>query len=225
MNQEPIKIVDQLCVELGITPEFYKKIHTEDDWSFIIKLHAIIEAAITHLLTKTHTLAFSIHEIEKYDEFSLSEAFTKLPLGDKRSGKAVLCKALGIIEPYQEHFINQLSLIRNRFAHDLKSVDSKLEAYLSKLDSNQMKNFIDGFGLLDIDHLKNTTGKDFTIESFVKQNPKISIWLSSFVVLSEIAFCLKSFHLRRDGINLKEKFANEFLRLSKIASELSVISQ
>jgi hypothetical protein len=40
--------------ELGIAPAFFKGLLDEDDWSFVIELHSLIEAATTHFL---HTLS------------------------------------------------------------------------------------------------------------------------------------------------------------------------
>jgi hypothetical protein len=39
--------------ELGIASAFFNSLLDEDDWSFVIKLHSLIEAAATHLLVVT----------------------------------------------------------------------------------------------------------------------------------------------------------------------------
>ena len=48
------KIIDQEGAEfeqrLGLKSGFYQDIVTNDDWSFIIKLNALFEAACTHAL-------------------------------------------------------------------------------------------------------------------------------------------------------------------------------
>ena len=38
--------------ELSLKEDFLIKLKDEDDWSFIIKLHTFIEAAVSHLLSK-----------------------------------------------------------------------------------------------------------------------------------------------------------------------------
>ena len=44
--------VKKFETELGITPGFLDRLLTEgDDWSFVIKVHAVAETALTHLLT------------------------------------------------------------------------------------------------------------------------------------------------------------------------------
>ena len=44
--------VKKLETEIGVTPGFLERLLTDgDDWSFVIKVHAVAETALTHLLT------------------------------------------------------------------------------------------------------------------------------------------------------------------------------
>jgi len=38
---------------VGVPQGFLESLKNEDDWSFVIKIHALLEAAVSHLLCKT----------------------------------------------------------------------------------------------------------------------------------------------------------------------------
>ena len=46
------KCIKDLEKQLSIPEGFFNKLHDEDDWSFIIKLHALFEAALSFLITQ-----------------------------------------------------------------------------------------------------------------------------------------------------------------------------
>lgn len=50
MNKTHFEAVEELVKELGLPEGFYAELLGEDDWSFIIKLHALMEAAVTGLI-------------------------------------------------------------------------------------------------------------------------------------------------------------------------------
>jgi hypothetical protein len=54
----------ELESKLGLDQGFFGNLQSEDDWSFVIKLHALFEAACTHLLL------FHFQELELTDIFS-----------------------------------------------------------------------------------------------------------------------------------------------------------
>ena len=43
--------LDELESNIGVEQGFFDRLLHEDDWSFVIKLHAVFEAVVTHLLT------------------------------------------------------------------------------------------------------------------------------------------------------------------------------
>lgn len=62
-----------------------EKLLDEDDWSFIIKLHALMEAAIAYLLT------------QHFDDDRLSGVFEYLELSDAGKGKIAFVKELELL--------------------------------------------------------------------------------------------------------------------------------
>src|SRR5262245_52386097 len=72
--------------EIGIDQFFLENLFNEpDDWSFVIKLNALVEATLTHLLTET------------LGRPELRTAFANTDLANIRSGKLVFADALGLL--------------------------------------------------------------------------------------------------------------------------------
>lgn len=69
-------VINTLETEIGIASGFFERLLQDgDDWSFVIKLHALAEAALTHLLTAA------------VGREELSDLFSSLPMADSRRGK------------------------------------------------------------------------------------------------------------------------------------------
>jgi len=114
--------------EKSLPKDFFRKLLDEDDWTFIIKIHTLIEAAVTE------SLAAVINP-------KLLVVLQQLSLGDARTGKLKFAEALGLLNENQLKFIKLLSKIRNKLAHDIKNIDFKFSDYIANLDTNQSNNF------------------------------------------------------------------------------------
>src|SRR5688500_17393377 len=86
--------------ELGLPPHWYFELAKESHWSFVIKLHAMFEAAVTHLLEV---------EVEKP---GLQRFVARLNLGGQ-FGKLRLAENLGALEAKHVKLIAALSAVRN----------------------------------------------------------------------------------------------------------------
>lgn len=111
------KRIKEIEKELSIPKGFFECLIKEDDWSLIIKLHSLIEAAVTHLIVK---------EIARPE---LEDVVANLALSDYRTGKMVFLRDLGLLNPYHK-YVQQLSKIRNDFVHNISNVRLSLKEYL-----------------------------------------------------------------------------------------------
>jgi uncharacterized protein with HEPN domain len=146
--------------------EFLKKLLTDDDWSFIVKSHSLIESLVTELI------------VAKIDENKLKAVIERIPLHGEIVSKISISKTYELIPSDQIKFIKNISEIRNNIVHKFENLNFTFETYLSNLDKNQKKNWKNSLiweGMND--QIKNR------IEQEVFQTPKIAIWLaiSSFV--------------------------------------------
>lgn len=82
-----------------------------DDWSLVIKAHALIEMVITELVTL------------KLDSPQLQNIFRRLPLSDKQTGKVKFAKELDLISKETMTFIYKISELRNTLVHNYENMD------------------------------------------------------------------------------------------------------
>jgi hypothetical protein len=74
--------INELEIDLGVDVGFFESLLNEDDWSFVIKLHALLEAATGHLL------------VEHFDDKRLEEVIAHLEMSNQRTGKIALLKSM-----------------------------------------------------------------------------------------------------------------------------------
>ncbi|HEX9692263.1 MAG TPA: hypothetical protein VGA22_09215 [Gemmatimonadales bacterium] len=172
--------------ECGLPPGFYLSLLREDDWSFVIKLHALVEATVSRLLAGTCMRP------------ELLDTFSRLELSNSTTGKLAFAKALGCLEEADRRFIRSLSEIRNDFVHDVRQAGKDLKAYTSGFDANQWNKFRLAFGpgreTIDFGNVTMTELE------FVRNNPKAAIWLSGIYVVA-LAY------LRKEEASLEARHA------------------
>jgi hypothetical protein len=153
-------------VELGLPEGFLDRLAVEDDWSFVIKAHALVEATITHLLSAAV-------------DPRLRSCFERLELSHTEYGKMEFARALELVSPAERRFIRVLSELRNRTVHDIRQVSFTFTAYVDAMDKNQRAAFIDA--------LAGTADEVADKEQFrtlVTKHPRIAVWAATMQVLS-----------------------------------------
>lgn len=199
--------IDQLEVHLGLPGGFFTKLLDEDDWSFIIKLHALIEAAITHLLVK------------HFDEPALDQVFSFLELSNLRTGKLAFANSIGLIDTDTKRFIHKLSEMRNEFVHNVTNVNIEIKDFLDSLDKGTQKGYRKGFLLghqqgqkIQIKHNEELYDGKAVLQLFCvtifDYVPKLSIWFGSIICLSDIYKNVVLAELRVQKQELNEQLAN-----------------
>jgi hypothetical protein len=176
-----LQAVKALSNEIGISPVFLLKLRDEDDWSFIIKSHAFLEAAVSHLIT----VALSLDE--------LGPIFSRLEMSNSSYGKVEFAKALGILGKDERRFIRSLSSLRNDLVHDVRNVGFDLREYVEELDINQFKSFVASFGYFADAESFIYDGRTIQVIEFVRDDPKQAIWFS-LINLTGIIYIQKDSH-------------------------------
>jgi hypothetical protein len=176
-RSEPFAIIKQLESEIGIAPGFLEGLLKDgDDWSFVIKVHAVAEAALTHLLTTT------------VGREELRDLFGSLPMGDSRRGRISVAAQLHLLDPRRVAFFRALGRIRNAFVHDIKNAGLRIEQYAASLaPSEQDRLWLDLMGghtlepiIIDFD------GKEVPTKDFARAHPRFTIWISTLSALGLI---------------------------------------
>jgi hypothetical protein len=161
------KEVSDLENLLGLPNGFYNSLMAEDDWSFVIKLSALFEAA------SGQALAAKLQHSEIESELSYLE----------QAKKITLILKLNIITKEQSKFLIELATLRNTLVHNIGNVTFNWETFTSTFDENQKKSFVKVFGHGIHEHFEingvSSNRTDFTVD-----NPKMAIWVTAQEVLA-----------------------------------------
>ena len=130
-QERPIADIEN---QLGLPTGFLLSLYThEDDWSFVIKSHAFLEAALTHLLA------------DHLGKDDLVPVFAYLETSNVRTGKLAFVKAFDLLDKGARRFIHTLSELRNDLVHEVSNVNFKFDTHVAQLTDRERKEFIGAF--------------------------------------------------------------------------------
>jgi hypothetical protein len=153
--------------DLGLPERFLGDLLvSNDDWSFVIKIHALLEASVTH------------HLVAQTD-LRLRSVFERLEMSDPRAGKVAFARSLGLLSQEEQTFVRQLSELRNRLVHDPRNVSFDLKAHVAAMDPNQLRAFKKATSC-SIDEEEKRRG----FETFAEKEPKMALWAGAIKILS-----------------------------------------
>ena len=199
--------LNEIVEETGAPRELLSKLRGEDDWSFVIKLHSLIEAIVSNMLTRV------------LDDDRLETIFSEMELSNKKTGKMAFVKHMRLMPSKHRRFIHCLSELRNVCVHKVSNISLDLRNYVKSLDNQQFASFVKCFAL-SFDKPEITVGEDSVkIEELVKGIPKIVIWLGALDVIKDLYIEKKKASLikerRKRDQELSDRIAKEsFLRLA-----------
>lgn len=108
----------------------------ENDWTFVIKLHAFFESLL--ILSISRNLMGS-------HPFGLVEVVARLDTADSQKGKIAIAHGLDLFEKDDRVFLEKLAGLRNKLAHTIEHIGFDFAGYVSLMDANQRKAFVKGF--------------------------------------------------------------------------------
>ena len=186
------EVLNNLGGAFGLPENFLLELVKEDDWSFIIKSHALLEAAISQLLT---------HRI---GDQRLLPVFELLELGNVKTGKLAFVKSMGLLPHKSLLFIRWLSEVRNKLVHKIENVNFDISKYISGFDKNQIKKFSEC-----IYQFLEVTDSSTEIEELTRRG-KANIWYSTIVLVAEAHDAISEAKLEKDFIDEQLRLLKEF---------------
>jgi hypothetical protein len=168
-----VEALNEIGRELRAPPGFLTSIIKESDWSLIVKLHALVESAVTYLLWK----GLGRPELEP--------VFSRVELSNNKTGKLAFARELNLLQKHHRFFIRALSEARNFLVHNVAHVDFDISAYISQLGKGKQTEFVRAISCCLTGPIE-IAGKSISSETFASDNPKWAIWFSSMALLSEI---------------------------------------
>lgn len=163
-----------IAVDLKDKVEFMRSLLEADDWSMIIKTHALIETIITELI------------ITCTEEDKLKPLIERLPLSDEQIGKLRILKDYNLLTVSQRLFIKRFSELRNMTVHKLENINFNLEEYINTFDKNQKKSWIK---TLTWYTEETSVQEDWGI--IILHHPKIGLWFSTMMLVSLVSLEIK----------------------------------
>lgn len=160
--------------KLGVEQGFFESLDREDetDWAFVIKVHALIEAAISHLLT------------ESLNRPELNKLFSRLDMSNATTGKTAFAKALGLLDAPEHLFIRSLSEMRNKLVHDVRNVNFDLSSYVEEMNQKDQDAFLKKFNLLSTEITED-------IRNLFRFDPRQALWYSAMSLLGIVYLKLR----------------------------------
>jgi uncharacterized protein YutE (UPF0331/DUF86 family) len=160
----------------------------EDDWSFVIKSHALLEAAVTQML------------VEHLGESKLKRYIERLPLSDSQMGKIVIAKQLGLLDEKQRKFIRWFSELRNILVHKIENVNFDILEHYQQLDNNQKKVWSD---ILSCGSKDEESVTEF--RKSIEINPNVTILIALLLVINSCVLSWKHSESKRRSKLVAEK--------------------
>jgi len=198
-----VTFTNQLKAEEGL---FFSLLYEKNDWAFIIKLNAFVEAAITELVVKA------------IQNDKIRQIIARLDIADARFGKVVWLKALNILNAEDHRCVRALAELRNFFVHNITRINLSLVNYIAELDKNQLKSFIENFGYNARESIE-IGEKKIPKAEFIRENPKLTIWLAVYFMLGSIIIEFDRFGLQEKELELikeKAEVLDEILKKMRI---------
>jgi energy-converting hydrogenase A subunit M len=204
-DKETSIIIDQLLrvrkfeSELGLPERFFETIKEEDDWSFVIKLHALIEASITNILK------------DKFIDQDLVDIFSQMELSNKRTVKMAFIKKMNLLQKEYRNFISKFSELRNLLVHEISNVTFSFKNYIDQLNKNQRKALSNALAV-GVREKKSKNTSSYRLEQFIK-DPKFCIWISALCLLSILTVKKDLFAIEREHAQKSAELIDSFMNL------------
>lgn len=155
--------------ELKSKTDFMFALAEDDDWSLVIKSHALIESLVTELL------------VAKTEEVQLKSIIERLPLSDEEIGKLRIAKDYNVLTKHERRFIKRFSALRNDLVHKFENVNFEFEKYVINLDKGQKDAWRVAFTWFEQGKSVEKSWSEATIN-----NPKMAVWLAVLMFVSQI---------------------------------------
>lgn len=206
--KEQLQAVVKLEKSLNLPKNFFRSLRNDDDWSFIIKMHALIESSLSRLIEA------------KFNNFSLKDYFLTIGFSGGRHSKIKLLQQLGEIDPEECKFIEGLSFIRNRLVHNITHIKFNLETYVAQLSAKSKLNFATQTCSFFTDfYLSRKTERQAKIADILVK-PKWYLWLCALHVIACASLRIDAIFYESDIEKAQKKIyaleaqrAKELLRL------------
>jgi len=175
---ELIPALQFMAKACGLSENFLINLFREtDDWSFVIKAHALLESVVCSLIA-THLRRPELEHVFANDV--------------EMSARIKVLKALDLVSEDDRRMMRALGTLRNDLVHNAEATEFRFTEYFR---NKQLRdNFVATFGLNWPDPVPGpTVGESRSRKTYVLENPRYAIWAS---VLGIVKHTVDELHQR-----------------------------
>lgn len=193
-TEPPERPIVEIETQLGLPPGFLLDLYQkEDDWSFVIKIHAFLEAVLTHLLA------------EHLGQPDLLAVFAYLETSNVRTGKLAFVKAFDLLDKGARRFVHTLSELRNSLVHDVSNVNFQFADYVRQLSASERKDFVGAFdyAFAEVAQANQWPAEEAlssTIDRIVTTAPRLAIIAGTAMIGVDIYYKNRDAETRRAAV-------------------------
>lgn len=182
-----LKFAREHFSQLGLPANFDRKLRSDDDWSLVVKLHALIEAAMTNAL------------VAHIGKESARDLLSRLSIGG-RAGKIAFAKALNCADDRELRFVQKLSELRNQLVHDVRNVGFTLAAHIKKMSVSERRAFVRNLFYLHIQYNAPEKQLDKAVR-LVRRDQKYALWFTGLHATAGLYLRFELEKVQRAGVN------------------------
>ena len=171
----------------GLPKQFFHDLQSEDDWSLVVKLHALLETACSVLLA------------EELGHPEITDPFSKVQMGNRGNGKLAFIYTLNLLQKHEIAFLEILGVLRNKFAHNVASTGISLNAVIETMNPEERRKCRKA---LAMKATINSQGREYPASELVEKQPEVAIWVFSSQILSKV-------HLMMIGAKMRQAFISK----------------
>ncbi len=190
----------------GLPPDFLGTLISEDDWSFVIKLHAFVESALTWSL--------EVH----LQSVKLESFIARCDLSGGRTSKVECAISIGTVESDDVRFIRGLSKIRNRLAHNIRNVSFDLKKYLQAMSADEQGDFLTNAAAHFWEDSLSKAEKEVKKQEILSEPKKFLFW-SAIQLIAFLVIRVDVFRLERELDATKRELLEEQLAHARLMLE------
>jgi len=191
-------LTDRLAGEFGAVHKVLYRLLKEDDWSLVIKTHAMLEAIVTDLI------------IARTNEAQLKSVVERLPLHDNQIGKLAIVKQYGLLTKGQLRFIRCASELRNELVHRLENIDFCFEQYVASMDGNQRKALSESLTWHSLETEASEAWSKAALE-----NTKVAFWFSVYMLVTIVVLDSETLKMREELDEMALRATRELLQTNE----------
>jgi hypothetical protein len=160
---------------LKLPADYIERLGEGDDWSYIIKAHALTEA-------------YTVHAIGRSTDPRLSGLWDRLPFSGPAS-KVSVARSLGILDDSSVSFAERLSRVRNRLTHGVDHPEFNLIDYLERSAKGDLQGFASDIMRLVFDDRDQEL--EALLVSMLSEVPREILSLAHLAFIARMLFVLE----------------------------------